>query len=61
MTKCVFAPFALLAIAAAPAAAPSPAEIVSSAPAAAWQDIAQEDLLEMTLANGSVVTIQLVH
>ena len=61
MKKYILAPIALLAIAAAPAAAPSPAEIVSSAPATAWQDIAQEDLLEMTLASGSVVTIQLAR
>ena len=61
MTKYVFAPFALLATAAAPATAPSPAEIVSSASAQEWDEVAPADLLEMTLANGSVVTIQLVR
>jgi len=61
MSKYIFALGALLAVAAAPVAAPSPAEIVSSAPADAWDDIAPDDLLEMTLANGSVVTIQLAR
>jgi peptidylprolyl isomerase len=47
--------------AAAPAPAPSPAEIVAAAPAADWEDIAPEDLMVMTLANGATATIQLVR
>jgi cyclophilin family peptidyl-prolyl cis-trans isomerase len=36
---------------AAPAAPPSPGEIVAAAPAAEWIDISSDDLLVMTLAN----------
>jgi cyclophilin family peptidyl-prolyl cis-trans isomerase len=36
---------------AAPAAPPSPGEIVAAAPAADWIDISSDDLLVMTLAN----------
>lgn len=46
-------------LAAAAAASLSPAEIVAQAPEAAWRDIAPQDLLVMTLADGGTVTIQL--
>lgn len=38
---------------------PTPGEIVAAAPAAAWKDIPDDDLLVMTLADGRRVVIQL--
>ena len=45
--------------AAAPPKKPVPNDIISAAPAAAWQTIAAEDLLVMTLEGGARVVIQL--
>ena len=44
-----------------PAAELAPSEIVAAAPAADWDAIPPEDLIEMTLANARIVTIQLVR
>ena len=57
-------PFALLALSLAAAApppteAPSPGEIVATAPAAAWRPVAPENLLAMDLAGGGQVAIEL--
>ena len=60
MIKYAFLPLLLLTQAAAPAPSPSPAEIVAAAPDADWEEIAPDDLMVMTLANGGVVTMQLV-
>lgn len=49
----------LLLAAAAPAVAPSPAQVVAAAPAAAWRPIAPENLLVMQLASGGRVVIEL--
>ena len=49
-------PFAL---AAAPPKKQTPTDVVSAAPAAAWQTIAPDDLLVMTLEGGGRVVIQL--
>lgn len=46
---------------AAYAQAPSPGEIVTQAPADAWADIPDADLLTMALVDGRTVTIQLVR
>jgi peptidylprolyl isomerase len=46
-------------MAAAPKPGPSPQEIVDAAPASAWRDVAAEDLVVMTLADGQVVVYQL--
>lgn len=42
-----------------PIAGKTPGEIVAAAPAAAWRDIADTDLLVMTLAGGKQVVLQL--
>jgi peptidylprolyl isomerase len=47
--------------ASAAATSVSPAEIVAASPDSDWADIPPEDVLEMTLADGRVVTIQLVR
>ena len=39
--------------------APSPQEVLDAAPATAWRDVPAEDLVVMTLADGSVVDYQL--
>ena len=39
--------------------APSPQEVLDAAPATAWRDIPADDLVIMTLADGSVVDYQL--
>ena len=46
-------------IAAAPPKKPTPTDIVAAAPATAWQTIAAEDLLVMSLEGGGRVVIQL--
>ncbi len=53
----------VLTSAAAPPSAPqlAPSEILAAAPATDWVTIPPEDLIEMTLANGRTVTIQLVR
>jgi peptidylprolyl isomerase len=50
---------ALLIAAAPPAKPKTPSEIVASAPASAWRDIAPDDLLVMDLSTGGRVVIQL--
>lgn len=40
-------------------AAPSPQEVLDAAPVDAWRDVPAEDLVVMTLADGSVVDYQL--
>lgn len=60
--KKLLLPLALAAIAAAPPASPpAPSEIVAAAPARDWVAIAPENLMQMTLANGRSVTIELVE
>jgi peptidylprolyl isomerase len=50
---------AALLLAAAPPAAPSPAEIVAGAPPSAWRPVDPDDLLLMDLAGGRHVAIEL--
>ena len=52
---------ALVSDASASATAVSPGEIVAASPDSDWVEIPSDDLLEMTLTNGGVVTIQLVR
>ena len=63
MNKSAVLVLSLLTSAAAPPPAPqlAPSEIVTAAPATDWEAIPPEDLIEMTLANGFTVTIQLVR
>jgi peptidylprolyl isomerase len=44
---------------AAPAPSPAPQDIIDQSPAAAWQTVAPDDLVVMTLADGHVVTYEL--
>ncbi|ESQ84931.1 hypothetical protein AEAC466_07695 [Asticcacaulis sp. AC466] len=39
--------------------APSPQEVLDAAPAAAWMDVKADDIVVMTLADGSVIDYQL--
>lgn len=65
MKRTVLAPLAACALVAAapsdPKAPVSPGEIVAAAPASDWKDIPADDLMTMVLANGGIVTIQLVR
>lgn len=49
----------LLAATATAGVPATPGEVVAAAPAAAWRDIPVADLIEMTLSDGRVVTLQL--
>ena len=64
MKKALLAPFALLAIPAAQAqqaaeTPPTPGEVVAAASAEDWRPIAPENLLVMTLGDGSQVFLEL--
>ena len=57
--RALLAAAALSLLAAAPAPRPTVAEVIAAAPANAWVEFAQSDLLYLTLANGERIVIAL--